>query len=167
MGIRSSFFLFLFGITCCIFSQQEFSISPFSSPINWPKIAHKTNVGIYIKGNDSKVQKIVQDYQANYIQKHQDWHYIRIAPSLCKNLILEKDLPFFCVCDCPYFGVYDCPFFCVYWVFPKFAPHFRGANFGNTAQIFFFNQSIYAFVSEICTSLLGPLSTGVHPQEDV
>ena len=92
MGIRSSFFLFLFGITCCIFSQQEFSISPFSSPINWPKIAHKTNVGIYIKGNDSKIQKIVQDYQANYIQKHQDWHYIRIAPSLCKNLILEKDI---------------------------------------------------------------------------
>ena len=60
MGIRSSFFLFLFGITCCIFSQQESPISPFSSPINWQKIAHKTNVGIYIKGNDSKIQKIVQ-----------------------------------------------------------------------------------------------------------
>ena len=85
MGLEQ-FFLLLFSIMLYIL-QQEFSISPFSSPINWPKIAHKTNVGIYIKGNDSKIQKIVQDYQANYIQKHQEWHYIRIAPSLCKNLI--------------------------------------------------------------------------------
>ena len=69
--------------------------SPFYNYVNWEKFNHKSNIGIYVKGLDHEIKKRAEQFQAKYIKKNVDWHYLRINPLAAKNFLSDKSIKHF------------------------------------------------------------------------
>ena len=59
------------------------------------KFNHKTNIGIYVKGLEYEIKKRAERFQAKYIKKNVDWHYLKINPLAAKNFLTDKSIKHF------------------------------------------------------------------------
>ena len=95
MVLKSTLSIIFFSVFFFFYSQNP--RSPFYNDVNWENFNHKTNIGIYVKGLEHEIKKRAEQFQAKYIKKNIDWHYLRINPLTAKNFLSDKSIKHFFV----------------------------------------------------------------------
>ena len=95
MVLKSTLSIIFFSVFFFFYSQNP--RSPFYNDVNWDNFNHKTNIGIYVKGLEHEIKKRAEQFQAKYIKKNIDWHYLRINPLTAKNFLSDKSIKHFFV----------------------------------------------------------------------